>query len=50
MRTRKIKYAIEVEVELNSEMSDSQIDDYIEEQANGHDYIWCDADEELFDQ
>lgn len=46
---RKIKYCVVKEIEVNENLSGSEIDDYIENIAEGKDYVWCDADENLLD-
>lgn len=46
---RKIKYCVVKEIEVNENLSESEIDDYIEKIAEGKDYVWCDADENLLD-
>ncbi len=47
---RKIKYAIVQEVELDEYMSEADIDEYIQNEAEEKEYIWCDADEEIFNE
>lgn len=46
---RKIKYCVVEEMEVNENLSESEIYDYIENIAEGKDYMWCDADENLLD-
>ncbi|MCK9310335.1 MAG: hypothetical protein M0P99_08690 [Candidatus Cloacimonetes bacterium] len=47
---RKIKYAIVQEIELNENMSDIEIERYLANEADGKEFIWCDADEEIFSE
>lgn len=46
---RKIKFCIVEELEINKNLTDSEIDNYIENIAIGKDYMWCDADEMLLE-
>jgi hypothetical protein len=46
---RKIKFAIVQEVEIDENMSDNEIQEYLESKADNKEFIWCDADEEIFE-
>lgn len=46
---RKIKYCVVEEIEVNKNLSESEIDDHIENIVAGKDFMWCDADEDLLD-
>lgn len=46
---RRIKYCVVEEIKINENMSESEIDDYIENIAESKRYMWCDADEDLLD-